>query len=131
MSGINQMCIVRARIYLLACLSATMFATAALAESEKIPIPPIPSMNIPLMARAFASTPFACRVQVQKILSRYGFYDGPNDGTWTPEVANAIASYVTGASGLGYGFSSVAGAKGILWHIGFEEIECPMPPYNS
>lgn len=121
----------RSSLAILICLAAVVHGSTAVAEKQQFEVPLIPNLNAPLMARAFAAMPAACRVHIQKALAGYNFYSGPNNGAWTPEVAAAISRYVDGASGLGYGFASLAGAKGILWHIGFEEMECPMPPYES
>jgi hypothetical protein len=116
---------------LLTLFAGSILATAAVAEKDIYEQLPIPAFNIAMMARAFGAVPVTCRIQVQKALAAGNFYNGPINGIWGPETAAAIHGYATGAGHLGYGFSSIKGAKGILWHIGFEEIDCPMPPYTS
>ncbi len=121
----------RIRMGLLTFLVGSILATAAVAEKDIYEQPPIPAFNAAVMARAFGAVPVTCRIQVQKALAVGKFYNGPINGIWGPETAAAIRGYAASAGNLGYGFPSIKGAKGILWHIGFEEIDCPMPPYTS
>ncbi|WP_413872102.1 hypothetical protein [Albidovulum sp.] len=130
-SGVTHLRVNQVRIGLPTLLAGTVLATVALAERDIYEQPPIPAFNIAVMARAFGAVPAACRIQVQKALAVGNFYNGLINGIWGPETAAAIHSYAAAAGNLGYGFSSIKGAKGILWHIGFEEIDCPMPPYTS
>jgi hypothetical protein len=113
----------------------SVMASVSAAEpssSSDLPPPPKPQgVTADKMEIAFASVPLNCRVEVQRQLRAYGYYDGEIDGQWSFQIAKAVADYAGGLQTVAYGWSSVAGSKGILWHIGFSEDECPMPPYTS
>ena len=116
-------------------LAFAEFPVAAQADqdnSRKLPPIPRPSLHSAKpMAIAFSSVPTACRKEVQRQLSSYGFYHGPIDGNWNEAVASGLVQWVGGLKTLAYGWPSVAGSKGILWSIGASEMSCPMPPYDS
>lgn len=112
------------------CFGAGM-ATAENPGPAPLPLPPTPRIsNSGSLAIAFNSLPLPCRKEVQKALTGYGFYHGRINGSWSTEVAQGVVQYVGGGN-LAYSWPTVPGAKGILWHIGFMEHSCPMPPYDS
>ncbi|MCW3784321.1 hypothetical protein [Defluviimonas salinarum] len=120
---------------LAAALALSLLPVAAMAErDDAYRLPPLPKPTIEnsgTMEKAFASVPSACRIQVQKVLTDYGLYAGPVDGTWSDDVALGVGKYAASAGHIAYGWANPKGAKGILWHIGFEEETCPMPPYDA
>lgn len=107
-------------------------ASTAFAFAGETSMSPVPEKFMsPFMAKAFQSASMACRLHVQKVLASHNFYSGPFDGAWGPKTAAGIAAYAGGGQDLRYGLATLAGAKGIVWHIGFEEWDCPAPPYTS
>lgn len=110
---------------------AVFLGAASTAFAAQPDLPPKPAFNSSMMAAAWRSVPLTCRKQVQRVLTAYKLYTGPIDGVWGPETAHGIAKYTSDVGNLAYGAASFPGAKGILWHIGLEEEDCPMPPYSS
>lgn len=92
----------------------------------QLPVKPRVS-NSQSMQKAFISLPGACRKAVQGELASKGLARLPADGAWSNEVAKGMARYVESFPTLGYGWHSIAGAKGLYWHISFQEPSCPMP----
>lgn len=115
-------------------MALTLAPTSALAEKDSIadlpPLPRVSAASAKSMATAFSSVPVTCRMEVQRQLTSYGFYDGPVNGMWSEEVAHAVARWVGGLQTVAYGWPTVAGSMGILWSIGASEMACPMPPYD-
>jgi hypothetical protein len=70
-----------------------------------------------LMKKAFQSSPKVCQLQVQKAQASYSFYNGPVDGAWGAGTAAGIAAYAAGGQGLSLSLATLAGSKGIIWHI--------------
>ena len=101
------------------------------AGAEEYVIPPLPAFDSAIMGTAFRDMPRACRTHVQSVLAGLHYYRGPIDGSWGVKTGAAIARYVGEVGNLGYGLATVPGSKGIIWHIGFAEMGCPMPPYSS
>lgn len=103
----------------------------AKSNTDAPPLPAVTELTIGPMSTAFAEMPSECRKAIQRNLQRLGMYDGAANAQWSSRLGRGLIAYVHATGNLAYGWTTVAGNKGILWHSSGGVARCPMPPYDS
>jgi hypothetical protein len=105
-------------------------ASVSEAVGQEVDTPPLPEVSwktVTPMMLAFREVPNACRKAIQRSLRAHKMYRGSVNGRWNDMVGQALIDYVRATGHMAYGWSSIPGSKGILWHLADPVTDCPTP----